>query len=604
MSERAEKRAATIERKQIERDCQELKVSGHGGRIYSTDENRLCVLLVKSLQRSSDHGQEMTQTEAIDCAAFHLQRSVKNLTELVAKFDAAEENERLEAIKRQPTTRGNAHPTVQSRKYEFTPDRDQIIYDLIDSRARRGKYTASKEILAELLAKTGGKPSHHELYDHMQALSLPFGTVKRAPLSYCGVGTKHRERIFLIEFDRALKAEIRGDTVIVYSDESFLHQFKCHMRSYYNPRSEIGRHILSGGKGKRLIVLHAMTRDGLVQSSIGGKVVHSPDGPIGPNGTPVLTAELIYEGEDFEDYHKTMNADSYEAWIRMQLIPTLKQLYPGKRIVLVVDGASYHRARLTNDAKPHQNKSDLIRELESFGAIDFERKTPLVVARSKALHTIQSKDVRKAAPVGPYVQELRTLVRGYKRALPPMNVSRVSDLFDSWSDEEKRVGAARHKVLYTPPGASELQPIEKLWAKTKNLVADQYFQNRSIKTARTQLIAAFDTCDRGFCTCLVQHAIKEMNLVLKFHSLLSGMIGSLVYDQKKSDQEITEYVNAFIVNPPPKRRRPANDDSGESSSESDEEPDESASVPSAPLPNLALLLPPPLPAPPVLPQVV
>ena len=557
--------------------------------MYTEPENRSALQVVRGLQVGAAPLSAQTEARAVQITSSLLQRSKQNIRKLLRRFRTGG----VIALQRPKTTRGFAHPRYQSRNNLFTADTERIIRALIEARALAGKCTGTKEILAELALKQRIYPGESRLRKYLRSFKdLPFGTVKRAPLSFGATFTRIRERIFLIEYARELQRELKGDTVLVYTDESFLHQNHCNRRSYYDRSSWIGRRIAAGGKGRRLIVLHAMTRFGLVVKS-----GHSPPAPIPITGKPVLTAELVYEGADAEDYHKTMNADMYELWLKQQLMPTLMARFPGKRIVLVIDGASYHRATpLTSAtatdeksrAKPKaKSKGELIADLRHMGVIDPDHKTPLTVARQGKLHTIPYNQIEMRAPTGLYAQELALLVRAYKRALPPMNVSRASDLLAAWSDADKRTGDNCHRVLYTPPGASECQPIEKLWAKTKNVVAAQYYRNRSIDTARTQLMAAFDTCDSDFCDGLVEHAHTKMNELIQFQPLLSGTIGALQYDISKSTADVVAYVHDFILHPPPKRHRStANDDSGDSSSDDDVEPEPASQQSLAPLSGL------------------
>ena len=70
-----------------------------------------------------------------------------------------------------------------------------------------------------------------------------------------------RIRKYLLELHLALKAELRGDAVIVYMDESYVHQNHALGMSWVKEgeKAEVGR---STSKGKRLIIVHAITKDG------------------------------------------------------------------------------------------------------------------------------------------------------------------------------------------------------------------------------------------------------------------------------------------------------------------------------------------------------
>jgi len=460
-------------RRQVERDREHVRVSMHGGRMYTELENHLALSVIRGLQLGCPGLESRSESDAVKIGAFLLQRSVHNLQLLLTRYRFRG----VVALQRAKTTRGMAHPTHQSQAFQFTSAMDNAIRTLIFNRAVASKMTSSEHIMAELKEKFGGRPGYVRLYQHMKSLKLPYGTVKRGPLNFGDQSVRIRERVFLIQFDRELRREKAGDTVIVFSDESFLHQSHCGRRSYYDPKSVIGRRVAAGSKGKRLIVLHAMTRSGLVATrTVSGGYRHSPDAPIAATGDPITTAELVYEGADREDYHSTMDADMYERWVSKQLIPTLMVLFPGKRIVLVIDGAGYHRAVPKELAvRKHKTKRDYIEYLQRLNVIDPPHTPTLTVVRAGALHSIPIANVNANAPVGPYVAELALMVRAYKRALPPVNVSRAAELFDAWSAREHRTSSNdRHAVLYTPPGGTEEQPIEKLWAKTKNAVAAQY----------------------------------------------------------------------------------------------------------------------------------
>lgn len=96
------------------------------------------------------------------------------------------------------------------------------------------------------------------------------GRIKTPPLDADRLA---RIRLFLVEMDLAKKAEDAGLAVIVYMDESFVHQAHGSAYSYF-PSDEhgvvhdgIGR---TTGKGLRMIMVHTITKWGpLAQVSDG-----------------------------------------------------------------------------------------------------------------------------------------------------------------------------------------------------------------------------------------------------------------------------------------------------------------------------------------------
>ena len=64
----------------------------------------------------------------------------------------------------------------------------------------------------------------------------------------------------------------------------------------------------------------------------------------------MVRAELVFEevledGQDDSDYHNTMTGAKFVAWLRNRLLPTFAELYPGKKMFLVLDNAAYHKPR-------------------------------------------------------------------------------------------------------------------------------------------------------------------------------------------------------------------------------------------------------------------
>jgi hypothetical protein len=129
------------DRSQFLRDRERLRVSMHGGRIYTDVENRYALLVVRGLQVGTLQLQAQCESAAIEIAAFLLWRSVRNILRLLQRFEAIG----LAAVQRVKTTRGRAHPAFQARVFRFNSDSDRIIRQLVDARAIAGKCTGTKE---------------------------------------------------------------------------------------------------------------------------------------------------------------------------------------------------------------------------------------------------------------------------------------------------------------------------------------------------------------------------------------------------------------------------------------------------------------------------
>ena len=167
-----------------------------------------------------------------------------------------------------------------------------------------------------------------------------------------------RIREYLLAYSKALKLEQDGTHVVVYMDESYCHQ--RHASGYTWSLPGQNRVRTGGGKGLRLIIVHAITKDGLL---------FDPGSERRPNDTEVIepckTSEWIFLGPVKKgDYHKNMNSRNFMNWVNDRLFPAFNAKYPNKKMVLVLDNAPYHHGRAPNYIDPLQLKREkLITEL-------------------------------------------------------------------------------------------------------------------------------------------------------------------------------------------------------------------------------------------------
>lgn len=124
---------------------------------------------------------------------------------------------------------------------------------------------------------------------------------------------KHEIRLLRLKFISQIKEYRREGRPIVYTDETYVHSSHTKPCSWSDGSKEGLKAPIS--KGKRLIVVHAGSKDGFV-----------------PN------AGLIFQSDKKTgDYHSEMNFNNYSKWLFDKLIPNLPP-----RSVLVMDNASYH----------------------------------------------------------------------------------------------------------------------------------------------------------------------------------------------------------------------------------------------------------------------
>ncbi|RZB39640.1 DDE 3 domain containing protein [Asbolus verrucosus] len=120
-----------------------------------------------------------------------------------------------------------------------------------------------------------------------------------------------------------------------------------------------------------------------------------------------------------------MNFENFDKWIRNQLLPNL----PPRSVLLIVN-ASYHNVRIEQDLNSNA------------------RKRVMMVERNI------SHDPKQTKP------ELYAIIKMHKNRNPRYKLDIL-------------LNEHGHNVLRLPPYHPEFNPIEKIWAITKNWVASR-----------------------------------------------------------------------------------------------------------------------------------
>ena len=201
--------------------------------------------------------------------------------------------------------------------------------------------------------------------------------------------------------------EIREDgRPVVVLDETWVNSHHTVSRQWYDEGAAEERcqpHEAPSGKGKRLIILHAGTKDGFL-----------PD------------CELVFVGNtNSADYHDEMNAAHFQEWWQTKLLPNLP---PGA--VIVMDNAPYHTVKTDSSRCPTSSttKADMQKWLTEKG---IQWRPDMLKAE---LYSIIKQN--KCAPV--YVCDELALQQGFCVVrLPPYHcVFNPIELMWAWIKEQ------------------------------------------------------------------------------------------------------------------------------------------------------------------------
>ena len=101
-----------------------------------------------------------------------------------------------------------------------------------------------------------------------------------------------------------------------------------------------------------MVLIHAITRDGLIAPI-------DEDGRYLPETSNTSrNAELLFPANASGDNHGNMCGEKFIDWITERLFPAFQEKYPGKKMILVLDNASYHHVHGVDYLEPHKMRKE------------------------------------------------------------------------------------------------------------------------------------------------------------------------------------------------------------------------------------------------------
>jgi len=246
------------------------------------------------------------------------------------------------------TTRGAASESYPS-KLLLNHEQQQHIVEYIDDQHLLGATITNKKLLHETHTKFHIELSRSTAQDYLRRLGLTWRPTKPKAITFKAYRSDAIGS-YVIGYSLVKKRAAAGEVVLVYTDESYIHQGHQRGSSYF--RNGGGEFNKKSGKGPRLIILHAITEHGPVCEHIDGKPIddlvwngNTPHPELRNDGK--RTAECLWMSTSSSgDYHDNMNSEMFMKWIEERLVPTFEKQHPGKKMVLIADNAPYHHKRV------------------------------------------------------------------------------------------------------------------------------------------------------------------------------------------------------------------------------------------------------------------
>lgn len=299
-----------------------------------------------------------------------------------------------------------------------------------------------------------------------------------------------------------------------------------------------------------------MTRDGLIQDE-------NPPPKFGGNdfNQEYKACEWVFrcKGES-PDYHHNMEGGNYIRWVRKQLIPSVKSGIRGKKAFTLLDNASYHHAddeETRNPLRANVSKKKVVQwvmdEFPGFKSLtcSYERKGKTIEK------TFERSDFKKRFPKGPPAGILKEKFADYLRATHPDVLYGVV---------ERTLREANIIPIWTPPYMAQFAAIEHLWRDSKNAVARDCYEGRTLERTYESIFRAwrggpafrdghkkYPGIKSKQTNGYVRQAIKEINAYVENDSVrLNGKVdGKLTIEPVSVYDEISDDITYFDGYVPP-----------------------------------------------------
>ncbi len=257
---------------------------------------------------------------------------------------------------------------------------------------------------------------------------------------------------------------------IVYQDESYI--CKNHVRGKsWALEKDFGFFNKPSGKGQRIVITGVINENGFIKN----------------------TYEFWDANNNNSDYHKNFNKEIFEEYFTKKILPNLT-----KPSLIILDNAPYHKIYENDAFNPRKMNKNELKEYLNKEKINYDDRM--------------------------LKSDLMDLALKYWKPTSKLEKLAQIDGINRFNKE--------HKLLFLPPYYPELNPIEFVWARIKNNIADKPSYN--MKLLRKALKNSERLIDSSFCESIYNHCFKELLYLMKEDNL--------IYDNLEKD---LDYVSSI-----------------------------------------------------------
>jgi hypothetical protein len=402
---------------------------------------------------------------------------------------------------------------------------------------RKGQVTTTDSARAHIKEQLGYECSRYYMKKVFDELEMEYGPLRIDWSAYYKSDKRKAQmRRYTLLYDRALKMEATGEAIIAYYDESYVDT--CHHARRGFRRADEATGFFPKGTGKRVVVMHCLTKYGMlaeVTYNMDGSFTMATPSPTQPDMlfvSDVFSAEGMFELKKGSDYHET--GDLMLRYMQHCVLPTVKKLFPGKKVFFVLDNASTHHARTDGQFNPLSatvTKKSYIEKLIEHGC------THLTYYKNEKERTIVINEAligARASQINPHIPSAKELAQA---AFTWVKTNKPHLLF---TDLQKYSKANGITLIFTVPYAPESQPIEMVWGAMKEHMSFAYDGDKETETIMERIrTALYEKCslrmtsvteENAYAARYISHATRwgTENLGTKVSDLVvGGALGSL-----------------------------------------------------------------------------
>lgn len=374
---------------------------------------------------------------------------------------------------------------------QVTDAHKQFLYDYIYDRLKTGSVAHRKDMLRALAIAFGAGVNPSFVNRLVKSMDLKYSKMGVDFSKYWNSDKRSAQiKRYVIQMDWALKEEAAGRGIVIYFDESYI-DTKTHNRRGWHVKGK-DRGAFPKGTGKRLVIMHCMTKHGLLaEMSVEGDSLvcrHRTDLEGGSIITKVLPNACVIFTLDKtkKDYHVT--SELIKKYALNAVLPAVKALYPDKTPYFVLDNASSHYGRSGDNFNPRAasiTKPQLVDRMLAMGCTSLR----CLVAGEERTVDLTSPGFGNAkaskyngVPNKPDLQDA-----AFKWVLARKPDTLLSDL-QQWALKEGWV------LVFAVPYSPEAMPIELVWQQAKLYVSSLYDGAHDTATIRQRVYDAFAAC--------------------------------------------------------------------------------------------------------------